>query len=85
MAVHCDKGRCSFDISALVQPGIYLIVGKGTVNDYSDYYLGLIVYAKEKVTIKDIATTGANIAADGMTIAVSNSLWHTDYYLVGLA
>ncbi len=68
-----------------MQPGVYLIVGKGATNDYSGYHLGLIVYAKAKVTIKDIVTTGANIAADGTTITVSNSTWYTSYYLVGLA
>lgn len=68
-----------------MQPGVYLIVGKCVTNNYSDYHLGLIVYAKEKVTIKDIVTTGANIAADGTTITVSNSAWYTSYYLVKLA
>ena len=68
-----------------MKPGVYLIVGKGATNNYQDYHLGLIVYAKDKVTIKDIVTTGANIAADGTTITVSNSAWYTNYYLVGLA
>lgn len=85
MAVHCDKGSCSFDISTLVQPGVYLIVGKGATNNYYDYHLGLIVYAKEKVTIKDIVTTGTSVVADSTTVTVSNSAWYTSYYLVRLA
>lgn len=84
-AVYCDNGSASFDISTLVQPGVYLIVSKGSTNDNSDYHLGLIVYAKNKVTVKDIVTTGASIAADGTTITVSNSSWYMSYYLVRLA
>ena len=68
-----------------MQPGVYLIAGKGATNNCSDYHLGLIVYAKEKVTIKDIVTTGASVVADGTTVTVSNSAWYTSYYLVGLA
>lgn len=85
MAVYCEKNDGSFDISALVHPGVYLIVSKGATDNGSDYYLGLIVYSKAKVTIKDIVTTRANLAADGMTITVSSSSWYTTYYLVRLA
>lgn len=67
-----------------MQPGVYLIVGKCSINSSTDYHLGLIAYSKEKVTIKNIVTTGTSITADGMTVTVSNSPWYTSYNLVKL-